>query len=100
VVLVPILVVVLPGLRFLPQMYRWRIDSRIHHRYAELMAVEREALGSLTEERRAALLKRLREMERTVISRKMPGSHAEQLYLLRQHIGFVRDSLSRSSVYS
>jgi TRAP transporter TAXI family solute receptor len=100
VVLVPILVVVLPGLRFLPQMYRWRIDSRIHHRYAELMAVEREALGSLTEERRAALLKRLREMERTVISRKMPGSHAEQLYLLRQHIGFVRDSLSRSSVNS
>jgi TRAP transporter TAXI family solute receptor len=100
VVLVPILVVVLPGLRFLPQMYRWRIDSRIHHRYAELMAVEREALGSLTEERRAALLKRLREMERTVISRKMPGSHAEQMYLLRQHIGFVRDSLSRSSVNS
>jgi NMT1-like family len=100
VVLVPILVVVLPGLRFLPQMYRWRIDSRIHHRYAELMAVEREALGSLTEERRAVLLKRLHEMERSVISRKMPGSHAEQLYLLRQHIGFVRDSLSRPSVNS
>jgi len=96
VVLVPILVVVVPGLRFLPQMYRWRIDSRIHHRYAELMTIEREALGKLTEERRAVLLKRLREMERSVISRKMPGSHAEQLYQLRQHIGFVREGLSRS----
>ncbi len=96
VVLVPILVVVLPGLRFLPQMYRWRIDSRIHHRYTELMSIEREALGKLTEERRAVLLKRLREMERSVISRKMPGSHAEQLYLLRQHIEFVREGLSRS----
>ena len=96
VVLVPILVVLLPGLRFLPQMYRWRIDSRIHHRYAELMSIEREALGNLTEERKAVLLKRLREMERSVISRKMPGSHAEQLYLLRQHIGFVREGLSRS----
>jgi TRAP-type uncharacterized transport system substrate-binding protein len=96
VVLLPILVVVIPGLRYLPQLYRWRIDSRIHHRYAELMAVEREALGNLTEERRAVLLKRLNEMETSVISRKMPGSHAEQVYLLRQHIQFVRDGLSRS----
>jgi TRAP transporter TAXI family solute receptor len=96
VVLLPILVVVVPGLRFLPQMYRWRIDSRIHHRYTELMSIEREALGKLTEERRAVLLKRLREMERSVISRKMPGSHAEQLYQLRQHIEFVREGLSRS----
>lgn len=97
VVLVPIFVVVIPGLRFLPQLYRWRIDSRIHHRYGELMAVEREALGHLTEERRQALLKRLRGIERAVISRKMPGSHAEQIYLLRQHIGFVRRSLTRSA---
>jgi TRAP-type uncharacterized transport system substrate-binding protein len=95
VVLVPILVVVVPGLRFLPQLYRWRIDSRIHHRYVELMAVERETLGQLTEERRATLLARLEEMERSVISRKMPGSHAEQVFLLRQHIGFVRGRLTR-----
>jgi TRAP transporter TAXI family solute receptor len=96
VVLVPVLVVVIPGLRYLPQVYRWRVDSRIHHRYGELMAIEREALGTLTEERRAVLLKRLRDVEMSVISRKTPGSHAEQLYLLRQHIQFVRDSLSRS----
>jgi TRAP transporter TAXI family solute receptor len=95
VVLVPIFVVVIPGLRYLPQLYRWRIDSRIHHRYVELMAVEREALGNLTEDRKAVLLRRLEEMERSVISRKMPGSHAEQVYLLRQHIGFVRERLSR-----
>jgi TRAP transporter TAXI family solute receptor len=95
VVLVPIFVVIIPGLRYLPQLYRWRIDSRIHHRYVELMAVEREALGPLTDERRSVLLERLHDMERSVISRKMPGSHAEQVYLLRQHIGFVRERLSR-----
>ena len=88
--------VLIHGLRYLPQLYRWRIDSRIHHRYAELMAVEREALHALTDERKAVLLKRLREMERSIISRKMPGSHAEQVYLLRQHIGFVRERLSQS----
>jgi len=96
VVLVPILVVVIPGLRFLPQLYSWRIKRRIHRRYGELMALEREAQGELSEERRAALLDRLDEIEKSVISRKMPGSHAEQLYILREHIGFVRENLTRS----
>ena len=96
VVLVPIVVVVIPGLRYLPQLYGWRIDSRVHRRYGELMALEREALGNLSSEQRAALVDRLAEIEKAVIARKMPGSHAEQLYLLRQHIGFVRERLARS----
>ncbi len=95
VVLVPIIVILIPGLRYLPQLYRWRVDSRIHHRYGELMALERQSLGELTEERRAALLERLEEIERSVILRKIPGSHAEQLYQLREHIGFVRRNLAR-----
>jgi len=64
------------------------------------MAVERESLGTLTDERRAALLDRLRSIERAVIARKMPGAHAEQLYVLREHIAFVRESLARSALPS
>jgi TRAP-type uncharacterized transport system substrate-binding protein len=95
VVLLPIIIILIPGLRYLPNLYRWRVDSRIHRRYGELMALERESLGDLTPERRAALLQRLEEIERGVILRKMPGSHAEQLYQLREHIGFVRQNLGR-----
>ncbi|HVS78501.1 MAG TPA: TAXI family TRAP transporter solute-binding subunit [Steroidobacteraceae bacterium] len=97
VVLVPIIVILIPGLRFLPQLYRWRVDSRIHRRYGELMALERESLAMLTPERRDALLERLEEIERAVILRKIPGSHAEQLYQLREHIRFVRRNLNRSA---
>jgi TRAP-type uncharacterized transport system substrate-binding protein len=97
VVLVPVFVVVLPSLRYLPQLYRWRINSRIHKRYGELMALERETLRPLSEERRSELLSRLQDIEKAVIKRKIPGSHAEQLYLLRQHISFVRESLTRES---
>jgi hypothetical protein len=97
VVMLPVLVVVIPGLRFLPQLYGWRIKSRIHRRYGELMALERESLGDITPERRAALLERLEEIEQSVISRKMPGSHAEQLYVLREHIGLAREHLTRST---
>lgn len=97
VVLVPILVILIPGLRYLPNLYAWRVNSRIHRRYGELMALERESLGRLTPERSAALLERLDEIERSVILRKIPGSHAEQIYQLREHIRFVRRNLNRSS---
>ena len=97
VVLVPIIVILIPGLRYLPQLYTWRVDARIHRRYGELMALERESLGSLTPERRAALLDRLDEIERSVILRKIPGSHAEQIFQLREHIRFVRRNLNRSA---
>jgi TRAP transporter TAXI family solute receptor len=95
-VLLPIIIILVPGLRYLPNLYRWRVNARIHHRYGELMALERESLGELTPERRAALFERLEEIERSVILRKIPGSHAEQLYHLREHIEFVRKTLSRS----
>jgi TRAP-type uncharacterized transport system substrate-binding protein len=100
VILLPVIVVLVPGLRFLPQLYRWRIDSRVHRRYGELMALERETLGELTEERRAVLLDRLNQIERSVIARRMPGSHAEQVYALREHIRFVREQLRQPAVHA
>ena len=78
----------------LPLLYRWRIDSRIHHRYGELMQLERETVGTLSDERRKELLDRLAAIEKSVITRKMPGSHAEQVYILREHIDFVRKKLT------
>jgi TRAP-type uncharacterized transport system substrate-binding protein len=97
-VLVPIIIILIPGLRFLPSLYRWRVDSRIHRRYAELMALERESLGALTPDRHTELLERLQEIERSVILRKTPGSHADQLYQLREHIAFVRNNLAHATV--
>jgi TRAP-type uncharacterized transport system substrate-binding protein len=98
IVIVPLFVVVVPSLRYVPLLYRWRIDRRIHHRYAELMELERQALGTLSDERRAELLERLEAIENLVISRRMPGSHAGQVYVLREHIDFVRDKLLGNEV--
>jgi TRAP-type uncharacterized transport system substrate-binding protein len=93
VVIVPLFVVIVPSLRYAPLLYRWRINSRIHRRYGELMELERQALGALSDEQRAELLKQLEAIEKSVISRRMPGSHAEQVYVLREHIDFVRKRL-------
>jgi TRAP-type uncharacterized transport system substrate-binding protein len=98
IVIVPLFVVIVPSLRYVPLLYRWRIDSRIHRRYGELMELERQTLGELPDERRAELLKQLEGIEKSVISRKMPGSHAEQVYVLREHIDFVRNKLLGNEV--
>jgi TRAP-type uncharacterized transport system substrate-binding protein len=93
IIIVPLFVVIVPSLRYVPLLYRWRIDSRIHRRYGELMELERQALETLSDDRRAELLKQLEAIEKSVISRRMPGSHAEQVYVLREHIDFVRKKL-------
>ena len=93
VLLVPIAVLLIPGLRVVPLLYRWRISRRIYKRYGELMALERVAFGQTTAEQRADLLKRLDEIERRVITVKLPGSFADQVYVLRQHLHFVRSRI-------
>jgi hypothetical protein len=47
-------------------------------------------------EQRAELVKRLDEIEERVITVKLPGSFADQLYVLRQHIGFVRNQINHA----
>jgi hypothetical protein len=93
VLLVPLLVVLIPGLRYAPELYGWRIRRRIYKRYGELMALERAAQEPNTPEQRSALAARLDEIEKSIIGIKIPGAFADQIYVLRRHIKFVRDSL-------
>jgi len=96
VVLVPLVVVLIPGIKLVPAIYRWRIRTRIYKRYGELMALEREILAQPTGEQRAALSKRLDEIEQRVNGSKMPLPFADQFYVLREHINFVRRRLAAS----
>ena len=93
IVLVPLAVVLIPGLKVVPWLYKWRINARLYRRYGELMALERMTFSDTTPEQRADLLKRLDEIERRIITGKSPPSAAEQLYVLRQHVHFVRTRL-------
>ena len=96
VVIVPLLVLLIPGLKLVPWLYRWRINQRIYRRYAELMTLERAAFQKTTPEQRADLLRRLDEIEGRIIGLKLPGSFAEQVYILRQHLTFVRNRIAQS----
>ncbi len=96
ILLVPVAVLLIPGLKIVPLLYSWRINARIYRRYGELMALEREASAHPTGARRDDLIKRLDEIEQRVITGKLPGAFADQSYVLRQHIDFVRNQLNKA----
>jgi hypothetical protein len=93
VVLVPVIVLLIPGLRLVPAVYRWRVKSRIYRWYGALIAIERGMLDDDSPEHRARILARLDEIEDAVNRMKMPLAFADQFYVLREHIGFVRSRL-------
>src|SRR5262249_11957669 len=94
IVLVPLAVLLIPGLRIVPWLYKWRINQRIYRRYGALMALERAAFEQTTAaEQRAELLERLDEIEKRIVTVKLPGAFADQLYVLRQHLHFVRNQI-------
>jgi len=97
VLVVPIVVVLVPGVRLIPSLYAWRVKSRIYRWYGALIAIERAALDeNSTDEERAASLAKLADIEGAVNRLKMPLAYADQFYVLREHIGFVRARLTQA----
>ena len=96
VVIVPLIVVLIPGLRLVPFLYTWRIRSRIYRWYGALIAIERAAMNEPTNEERLKMRGRLDEIENAVNQMKVPLAFADQFYVLRVHIGFVRDHLGHA----
>jgi TRAP-type uncharacterized transport system substrate-binding protein len=88
--IVPLVVVLIPLLNFLPRFMRWRVRSRIYRWYGELALLERDVTtrqGALPVER---WLRDLDRVEIAVEHIRTPSSFASEAYTLREHIGLVR----------
>jgi TRAP-type uncharacterized transport system substrate-binding protein len=94
VAFVPMMLVLIPGLRLIPAAYKWRIRLRIYHWYRSLLRLERQLATELTAAERETLHQRLDEIEKKVEWMKVPASSADQFYALRGHIDFVRAKLA------
>ncbi len=89
VVIVPAIVLLIPGLRVIPALFRWRVKLRLYRWYRALLRVEHD-LFAPTPTDPAKLIERLSDIEKAVNSMKVPASFADQFYSLRGHINFVR----------
>ena len=90
IIVVPLLVVALPVLQFLPQVMTWHVRSRIYRWYGELTLLERDVRsreGNLPIDRWLADLERIQRAAERIAT---PASFASEAYTLREHIDLVR----------
>lgn len=92
-VFVPMIVLLIPGLKLIPALYRWRINLIIYRWYRALLVLEKDLMAHGASNMREELLERLDQIEKAVKKMKVPASFAEQFYVLRGHIDFVRARL-------
>jgi hypothetical protein len=90
ILIVPLIVVLVPLINFLPQFLRWRVRSRVYRWYGELALLERDVgtrQGPLPVEK---WMQDLDRIELAVEEIRTPTSFASEAYTLREHIGLVR----------
>jgi TRAP-type uncharacterized transport system substrate-binding protein len=94
ILVLPVVGILIPALRFAPVLYTWRVRRRIVYWYSELKRVEaRVGEGSKSTEV-AAAMDEIDRIERAVNRLPVPLGFANQLYDLREHIDVVRRRLA------
>lgn len=94
VMIVPLLVVILPLMRIMPPLYRWRMRSRVYRWYKRLRVLEGQIReGVLSSGDVEGYLSELKRIDHDVKNVSIPWAYAEQLYHLRVHINYVRETL-------
>jgi len=91
--LLPLVVVLVPALNFLPQFMRWRVRSRIYRWYGELALLERDVATRAPPLPIAQWMRDLERIERSVGQIHTPASFASEAYTLREHVDFVRRAI-------
>jgi len=98
VVLVPLILVIIPAIRYLPVAYRMSVQLRLYRCYRPLLKVERETYQPLTSEQAQELQSRVDEIESSVNRLNVPASFADRFYWLRSHIAYVRQRVEKATV--
>ena len=89
VLILPLLVLV-PIVRLVPHVYRWRNRSKIINRYREVVDVDQALSANPSRADCTALLARMDQIEEDVRSLKVPLGYADAHYHLRMHADLVR----------
>jgi TRAP transporter TAXI family solute receptor len=94
VLLIPVVTLLLPLLRFAPPVYKWQVRRRIFRWYGALRDIEERALAATAPADRAGLMRELDRVDAEVGKLQIPLGYGESHYNLRMHIQFIRRTLS------
>jgi hypothetical protein len=94
VVFVPLIAILYPMFKFLPQIYDWIMQSRIRRLYDEMRSIESEMESEGQSYDADTLNTKLEELSERANRLSLPTAYASMLYTLRSHIGLVRNYIS------
>jgi TRAP-type uncharacterized transport system substrate-binding protein len=97
VLLVPLLALAVPLFKVLPQLYVWRVRSKLYRWYGELKDLERQALQEDSSRTSEQWLGDVERIEAAVSRINVPLSHADYHYQLRSHINMVRKRIKAAA---
>jgi len=93
ILLVPLVVVVFPLVRFLPAIYQYMVEYRIYRLYGELRVLEAELeRGGAEREQLAAALNDLAARANHL---SVPLAYSQRLFILKSHIAMARADLEK-----
>jgi TRAP-type uncharacterized transport system substrate-binding protein len=96
ILLIPILGLLYPMMRFLPVLYDWLMRSRIMRMYGELRVLEDQIVNARQAGRdMSPMVAQLDQLEGRANGLKIPVAYASMLYMLRNHIDQVRERLQK-----
>jgi TRAP transporter TAXI family solute receptor len=94
VLLIPIIGVLYPLLRFLPAIYGWMMRRKITRLYGELRFLDDELTAHPDGQDAKAFAARLDHLEYQTNHLRIPAAYASMQYMLRNHIDLVRERLA------
>ena len=90
ILLIPIIGILYPMVRFLPRLYDWRMRSKIFRMYGELRFLEDELRSTCgTGRDTSEIVARLDRLQERANHLRVPAAYASMLYELRNHIDRV-----------
>jgi hypothetical protein len=94
VVLIPLAAVLYPLFKLLPLMYGWIMRSKMTRLYNEMRSIERDMEAQGQRHDAGAMIAKLDQLDQRANHLKLPTAYASMLYVLRAHIGLVRERLA------
>jgi hypothetical protein len=94
VVMLPLIALLYPGFKLLPQTYDWMMQLRIRRLYDEIRSIEGEMEAQGADIDRSALNTKLKLIDQRANHLQLPNIYTSSLYTLRSHIDLVRTRLA------
>jgi hypothetical protein len=96
VLLIPVVGVLYPLVRFAPAVYGMQMQRRIYRLYGELRFLEKDLESRGAEQSIDDLSDRLDRIQEKANHLRVPVFYSNMLYTLRMHITLVRERMKRS----